>query len=75
MLAYSIRLQNRTINTAEKMKFSSKIVSWSFFSKYDQSNSFLRIWSHLLKKSVMENAIFLCSVTKANSSAVFKIWA
>ena len=30
-----------------------------FFSNCDQIQSFLRIWSHLLKKSFMEN--FLCS--------------
>ena len=29
-----------------------------FFSKYDQIRSFLRIWSHLLKKSLMKNYIF-----------------
>ena len=33
------------------MKISIK----DFFSKYDQIRSFLRIWSHLLKKSLMEN--------------------
>ena len=38
------------------MKFSIK----DFFSKWDQIRSFLRIWSHLLKKSFMENFIFLC---------------
>ena len=42
-------------NTAQKMKFSIK----DFFSRYDQIRSFLRIWSHLLKKSVIENFIFL----------------
>ena len=26
-----------------------------FLSNYDQIRSFLRIWSHLLKKSLMEN--------------------
>ena len=26
-----------------------------FFSKFDQIRSFLQIWSHLLKKSLMEN--------------------
>ena len=31
------------------------------FSKCDQMNSFLRIWSHLLKKSLMENFIF-CAI-------------
>ena len=28
------------------------------FSKCDQSRSFMRIWSHLLKKSLMENFTF-----------------
>ena len=43
--------------TAQKMKFSIK----NFFGKYDQIRSFLRIWSHLLKKSAMKNFIF-CAV-------------
>ena len=43
--------------TAQKLKFSIK----DFFSKCDQTRSFLRIWSYLLKKSLMENFIFLCS--------------
>ena len=40
--------------TAQKMKFSIK----DFFSKCYQIRSFLRIWSHLLKKSLMEIFIF-----------------
>ena len=36
------------------MKFSIK----DFFSKCDQIRSFQRIWSHLLKKSLMVNFIF-----------------
>ena len=44
-------------NTAQKMKFSIK----KFFSKCDQIRIFLRNWSHLLKKSLMENFIF-CAV-------------
>ena len=40
--------------TAQKMKFSNK----DFFSKCDQIRRNLRIWSHLLKKSLMENFIF-----------------
>ena len=44
-------------NTAQKMKFSIK----GFFSKCDQTHRKLRIWSHLLKKSLMENFIF-CGV-------------
>ena len=41
----------------KKMKFSIK----DFFSKCHQIHSFLRISSHLLKKSLMENFIF-CAV-------------
>ena len=41
-------------STAQKLKFSIM----DFFSKYDQIRKKLRIWSHLLKKSVMENFIF-----------------
>ena len=44
-------------DTAQKMKSSVK----DFFSSCDQIRSFLRIWSHLLKKSLMENFIF-CAV-------------
>ena len=43
---------------ARKMKSSIK----DFFSKCDQILRKLWIWSHLLKKSLMENFIFLCSV-------------
>ena len=42
---------------AQKMKFSIK----DFFGKRDQIRIFLRIWSHLMKKSLMENFIF-CTV-------------
>ena len=42
-------------NTAQKMKFSIK----DFFSKCGQIR--MRIWSHLLKKSLMEN-FFFCAV-------------
>ena len=35
------------------MKFAVK----DFFIKYDQIRSFLRIWSHLLKKSLIESFI------------------
>ena len=43
--------------TAQKLKFSIK----NFISKCDQIRGKLRIWSHLLKKSIMENFIF-CAV-------------
>ena len=36
------------------MKFSNK----DFFSKSDQICRKLQIWSHLMKKSLMENFIF-----------------
>ena len=45
------------ICTAQKMKFFIK----NFFSKCDQIRMKLWIWSHLLKKSVVENFIF-CAV-------------
>ena len=41
-------------NTAQNMKFCIKY----FFSNCDQIRRKLRIWSHLLKKSLMENFIF-----------------
>ena len=46
------------IVTTQKMELSIK----DFFSKCDQIRSFLRIWSHLPKKSLMENFIF-CTVS------------
>ena len=47
------------LHAAQKMKFSSK----NFFSKCGQIRRKLRLWSHLLKKSLMENFIF-CAVTQ-----------
>ena len=46
--------------TAQKLKLFIK----DFFSKCHQNRSFLRIRSHLLKKSLMENLIFLCNVCR-----------
>ena len=43
------------VATAQKTKFCIR----DFFSKCDQICSFLRTWSHLLKKSVMEHFMFL----------------
>ena len=60
-LGFSIRYDevNRFKQSAlhKKMKFSIK----DFFNKCDQIRRKLWIWSHLLKKSVMENFIF-CAV-------------
>ena len=52
-----IRL-NMLGHTAQKMKFSIK----DFFSKCDQIRRKLRILSHLLKKSLMENIFYAVSV-------------
>ena len=52
------------------MKFSIK----DFFSKCDQIRSLLRIWSHLLKKSLMVNLIF-CVVASVNMKLVFLLAA
>ena len=49
-------------DTVQKMKFSIT----DFYSKCDQIRSFLRIWSHLLKKPLLENFIF-CVVRSAPS--------
>ena len=49
-------------NTKNKM-FSIE----GFFSKCEQIRSFLRIWSHLLKKSLMENLIS-CAVFTVTGS-------
>ena len=43
-----------TVQKYAKMKSFIK----DFFSKFDQIRSFLRIWSDLLNKSLMENFIF-----------------
>ena len=61
--------------TAQKMKFSIKDLF--LFSKFDQIHSFLWIWSHLLKRSLMENFIF-CAVfvleTSCYTSRVLIEW-
>ena len=46
---------NPIILTTQKMKFSIR----DFFSKCDQIRRRLRIWSDLLKKSVLESLIFV----------------
>ena len=52
LLYFSLLKQAKS--TAEKMKFFIK----DFFSKCGQRSSFVRIWSHILKKSLMESFIF-----------------
>ena len=53
----NITVSLKMTNTAQKMKFFIK----DFLSKCDQIRRLLRIWSHLLQKSLMENFIF-CAV-------------
>ena len=54
--------------TAQKIKLSIT----DFFSKCDQIRSLLQIWSHLLKKSVMENFIF-CAVNEQTEEELTKM--
>ena len=54
--------------TAQKMKFSIK----DFFSNCDQIRTFLRVWSHLLKKFLVENFI-LCAVLSTQFDVIFSI--
>ena len=51
---------NQAYCTAQKMNFSNK----NFFSKCYQIRSFPRIWSHLLKKFLIEN-FFFCAVLQS----------
>ena len=48
--------------TAPKIKFSIK----NFLSKFDRIRIFLRIWSHLLKKSLIQNFIFCAVIFRIN---------
>ena len=49
-----ILLNATSMSTTQKIKFPIEEV----LSKCVQIRNFLRIWSHLLKKSLMENFIF-----------------
>ena len=53
-MQYKWNLFKSSTVTAQRMKFSIK----DFCSKCDQIRRKRRIWSHLLKKSLMENFIF-----------------
>ena len=55
------------LSIAQNAKFSIT----DFFSKSDQIRSFLRIWSHLLEKSLMENIIFCAAKFFALKSGTF----
>ena len=66
---YPRATSNENTDTAQKMKFYIK----DFFRKCDQIRNFLRIWSHLLKKSLMENFIF-CAVLGHFTSILLKLF-
>ena len=57
IFSYETSLERNTISTAQKIKFSIEY----FFSECDQVRRKLHIWSHLLKKSLMQNFVFFCS--------------
>ena len=56
-MALNMALTTVPYNAVQKMTLSIK----DFFCKCDKIRSFLRIWSHLPKKSLMKNLIF-CAV-------------
>ena len=56
-LPFLLLTLNKWMSLQKKKKFSIK----DFFGKCDQIRSFLRIWLHLLKKSLMKIFIF-CAV-------------
>ena len=59
MFQYDLRKEQFLVallhHAAQKMKFSIK----DFFSKRDQIRSFLRIWSHLMKKLFLKNSFIV----------------
>ena len=63
-------LMSNTTATIQKVKFSIK----DFFSKCDQIRRKLRIWSHLLKKSLTEN-FFFCAVSIVYCVALMKCFS
>ena len=64
---YFISFINQTLH--KKMKFSVK----DFFRKCDQIRRKLQIWSHLLKKFLMENFIF-CVVREVRVVSRFRFY-
>ena len=65
-IEYGASRPNTEKKIAQKIKFSIK----DFFSKCDQIRRELWIWSHLLKKSLMENFI-LCAVRRIQEPMFF----
>ena len=69
LLKISVSLSGKYYTT-QKMKFSIK----AFFSKCDQIRSFQRIWSHILKKSLIENFIFSAVLPSNKANRASKIY-
>ena len=63
---FEVNSKDTRKTAAQKLKFSIK----DFFSKCDQIRSFLPIWSHLLKKSLLENLIFYAVLDNLLNSAI-----
>ena len=71
-LSSEIRTSRSSFIAAQKTNFFIE----DFFNKCDQIRSKLPIWSHLPKKSLMENFIF-CTVYQSDYNVLFrgdKIW-
>ena len=58
---YSPYKHKGTKDFSDSLHKKKEFSIWDFVSKCDQIRIFLRIWSHLLKKSLMESFIF-CAV-------------
>ena len=67
---YIVLFKNNLQYTAQKMKFSIK----NFFSNCNQICNFLRIWSHLLKKSLMQNFIFCAVILPVKQSYFYLVF-
>ena len=65
--AWRWKTRRSPTTTAQKMKYSVK----DFFNKCDQIRRKLRIWSHLLKKSLTKNFIF-CAVYRHGRIFIFE---
>ena len=64
---YPRATSNENTDTAQKMKFYIK----DFFRKCDQIRNFLRIWSHLPKKTLWKTSFFV--QCEANFRAALRI--
>ena len=68
--SHSYNVTTWILTQHKKTKFSIK----NFFSKCDQIRSFLRMWLHLLKKSLMQSFIFSAMRAVFWKKADFLFW-